>query len=66
MAQQEIPIMTKQITAEQDREAANYLRKAAEVLQSETAYTAIELLAAFNRGIATITDPVSMHKQNRI
>jgi hypothetical protein len=44
------------------KEAADHLHKAAELLYSDISYTTIELLAAFNRGIATITEPVSKRK----
>jgi len=48
------------MTIEQIKEAAGYLKKASELLKPDVNYTTIELLAAFNRGIATITDPVSL------
>jgi hypothetical protein len=44
------------------KEAADHLHKAAELLYPEISYTTIELLAAFSRGIATITEPVSQRK----
>jgi hypothetical protein len=42
------------ITSEQAIEAAEHIRKAAEILKPNVKYTVIELLAAFNRGIETI------------
>ena len=40
--------------------AIKLLKEAAEILYPDKKYSDIEVLAAFNRGIETITDPVLM------